>query len=327
MPNWLSSAYSTATRPLVPKGAIEGLQQGLDPGGSDPSGGFIDAAKGIPDVARGIWQHPRETLGGMGAGMLEGARQQTSPLGLANIASTASGVGGMVRAAGAARAAKAAGMMEGLPAGATGSTFRGKMGDLDLYDVVGGPSHGSTISRASSPAVKGLEEAAQKAPFEPFDPKVAYQEYNQSKIAADMAKRDAMRGTAADVAHSPEAQALEKLRESGPIHWGPEHAATQPQASSLATQSARDIMNPKSLDTMDRMFQESNPVFRRMQEAGQFNRGNVPQSGVGLWSKNQPKPGGVLSQVLERGAMKGAIGETPTPGEAQLLKHYAKMIR
>lgn len=60
-------------------------------------GGFMDAMQAIPDVARGLWNHPRETLGGMGAGTLEGVRQQTSPAGLANVAMTALPAAGMIK--------------------------------------------------------------------------------------------------------------------------------------------------------------------------------------------------------------------------------------
>jgi hypothetical protein len=40
-----------------------------------------------------------------------------------------------------------------------------------------------------------------------------------------------------------------------------------------------------------------------------------------------PKPGGVLSEVLERAGLKSGMGQTPTPGEARLLEHYSKLIR
>lgn len=41
----------------------------------------------------------------------------------------------------------------------------------------------------------------------------------------------------------------------------------------------------------------------------------------------QPKPGGVLHDVLERAGMKGVMGDSMTPGESRLMKHYSGLIR
>ena len=41
----------------------------------------------------------------------------------------------------------------------------------------------------------------------------------------------------------------------------------------------------------------------------------------------QPKPGGVLHEVLSRAALKAATGETPTPVEQKLMEHFSKLIR
>ena len=37
--------------------------------------------------------------------------------------------------------------------------------------------------------------------------------------------------------------------------------------------SASDIMNPRSQETMGRMFKEANPVFKQLQQQGMFQRG------------------------------------------------------
>lgn len=260
MPN-----LSSLINPLVPKQAIKPLQGLMDtPREMDEGGGIGDALGAIPDVARGLWNNPKETLGGFGAGALEGLRGQTSPLNLAAL------------------------------------TPWGKM----------------------AKGARGLMSLGEEAPV-----------------------------------------ALQGLRGALP-------ALTEQGAGQAASHAARDMVNPTSFSTMDKMFQENNPIFRQMQEAGQFSRGepaseisgidwgpgggssldpqglglskaaipefnpNMPNVGSQLRPKapystitRQPKPGGVLNDVLERAATKGAVGDTLTPGEGRLMKHYAGLIR
>lgn len=92
------------TEPIISKGAIKGLQESLDVPRPEPQGGYMDALKAIPDVARGLMNNPMETLGGFGAGALEGARQQTDPISIGSM--LMGGGGGLMKGAG--RAAKIA---------------------------------------------------------------------------------------------------------------------------------------------------------------------------------------------------------------------------
>lgn len=48
---------------------------------------------------------------------------------------------------------------------------------------------------------------------------------------------------------------------------------------------------------------------------------------IGYQSLRQPKPGGVLYDVLERAGVKSGTGQTPTPGEGRLLDHFSSIIK
>lgn len=48
-------------------------------------GGFFDAIKALPDIGRNLWEHPKETLGGFGQGVMEGIKS-FSPLDIVDAA-------------------------------------------------------------------------------------------------------------------------------------------------------------------------------------------------------------------------------------------------
>lgn len=238
MPNY----YDKITQPLIPKGAIQGLQGAMDPGGSDPQGGIMDAIKAVPDVASGLWNHPRETLGGMGAGVLEGARQQSTPVNIAAM----------------------------IPAGRLVKGAQGLMG----------------AAREAPAALEGLEIAAQRVHPKFYDPEAEYAQFLKNSAKEHVEEAAKLRGTPADTAHSPAAQALERLRVGGgdelsalDRHQNNTYDSIMKQARptvttpNLANRSVKDLMNPQAVGTMDKMFEEANPVFRDMQAKGMFNRG------------------------------------------------------
>jgi hypothetical protein len=69
---------------FITKGAKD-IANKIDPGGTTPSGGFLDTINAIPDVARNLISNPMETMRGGLAGMTEGAASLLSP---ANITTT-----------------------------------------------------------------------------------------------------------------------------------------------------------------------------------------------------------------------------------------------
>ena len=99
MPNWMDILNAT-TRSLVPKGAIQGLQESLAPGSSEelPEGsdnmllnmlsmerlGQVPGA--LADIAENIGEYPMETLGGFASGAMGGAAEQINPANLAGLA-------------------------------------------------------------------------------------------------------------------------------------------------------------------------------------------------------------------------------------------------
>lgn len=52
----------------------------------------------------------------------------------------------------------------------------------------------------------------------------------------------------------------------------PEPVSTPQGYDPMQSQSIRDLMHPGAQAMQERMFRESNPVFRRMQASGMFNR-------------------------------------------------------
>lgn len=94
MPNW-ANMIGAATRPMLPKSAIRGLQEALAPGSSydgndaepdsdsdDLYGSLGQLPGALRDIAGNVGQHPLETLGGFASGALEGMRGFTSPMDL-----------------------------------------------------------------------------------------------------------------------------------------------------------------------------------------------------------------------------------------------------
>lgn len=44
-------------------------------------------------------------------------------------------------------------------------------------------------------------------------------------------------------------------------------------ASQTIPQSIKDLLHPSAMNMQDKMYQETNPIFKRMQAMGMFNRG------------------------------------------------------
>jgi hypothetical protein len=86
MPNW-TDMLNTATRSMVPRSAIRGLQEALAPGSSEESvGGLLDIPDALRDIAGNITEHPLDMLGGFASGAMEGMRGEVNPLNVAGLA-------------------------------------------------------------------------------------------------------------------------------------------------------------------------------------------------------------------------------------------------
>jgi hypothetical protein len=95
----LMDLLNASGSPLVPKRAIQGLQDALAPGSSaplpeaDPNfflsalglDGIQQLPEALPDILGGAMNHPMESARGFASGALEGARGLTSPASLAGI--------------------------------------------------------------------------------------------------------------------------------------------------------------------------------------------------------------------------------------------------
>lgn len=205
--------------------------------------GAIEGAQNAIDprdsASSNVWG---QRLRGFGAGALEGLRQQTTPLNLAAM----------------------------IPAGRLVKGAQGLMG----------------AAREAPAALEGLEIAAQRVHPKFYDPEAEYAQFLKNSAKDDVEAAAKLRGTPADTAHSPAAQALEHPRVGGgdelsalDQHQNNTYDSIMKQARptvttpNLANRSVKDLMNPQAVGTMDKMFEEANPVFKQMQAKGMFNRG------------------------------------------------------
>lgn len=279
-----ASAASKLPGPLQkPAGtALGGLQSIF--GGDDPISSMMGAAAPMTSISGGIGQGLNR-IGQAGSEAVQGLK------GIAN-----RGIQGAKNMLGMGASSAAGSQMPS-------ASYRGMMGDdLHLYDISGGPSHGSTVSgdtlrQMGIPvpghgpgAVQGLAAAgpinqAPKGGAKLYDPEAHYQDYLKQMAAGENDAAAAVRGTPADIPDNPAAQQLERLRTGDrglsalDAHQNQTYADIMKQANparttpNLANRSVKDLMNPQAVGTMDKMFQEANPVFKQMQAKGMFNRG------------------------------------------------------
>lgn len=210
--NFASKLPASAQWPVG--AALGGLQSIL--GGDDPAGQTMGAAMPMTSIAGGLGQGMTR-LGQAGSEALQGLRGYASR--------GMGGIRGMLRG-GATEAPQA---LQGLSQAEPRMVRTGSMGDLDTYQVHGGPHHGFDYTSPAGGPPPNMPSAE----------------------------------TGVDALDAHQNQTYQGIMNQA---W----AGKQPN---MANASVRDVMKPRSIQTMDQMFEENNPIFKEMQAKGMFNRG------------------------------------------------------
>lgn len=190
MPQW-TDLLRGAVSPMVPKGAISGLQEALAPGSSAETGGWGEIPGALSDLMDSGLENPLEALGGFASGALEGVRGMTTPLDMASIA--APGALGLVGKLGSSAddavrmGRQAFDVIDDIPmaqAPVSMSDADDLIGDL-MRQMAKTPSATGQMRRPGQVAAQGLESArpAPQMPAE-FTPRGGEAAFNASRPAS-----------------------------------------------------------------------------------------------------------------------------------------------
>lgn len=188
MPNWMDMLRG-ATSPMVPKGAISGLQEALAPGSSQATGGWGEIPGAIGDLMESGLENPLEALNGFASGALEGMRGMTTPLDAASL--MAPGALGLVGRAGrmaddgVRMGRQAFDVIEDIPTPQSMPSMNDAddlIGDL-MRQMAKTPSATGQMRRPGMGAAQGLESARPQMPAE-FTPRGGEAAYNMGRPAS-----------------------------------------------------------------------------------------------------------------------------------------------